>query len=63
MGFQSHPARGAWIEIGLRGIISLCTNVAPRMGCVDRNIRLVAVAGISCASHPARGAWLEMRMT
>ena len=32
---QSHPARGAWIEIPLRsGCLAACA-VAPRKGCVD----------------------------
>ena len=32
---ESHPARGAWIEIGIwRGLRQL-GGVAPRKGCVD----------------------------
>ena len=32
---QSHPARGAWIEILLLPSGSFSPRVAPRKGCVD----------------------------
>ena len=32
---MSHPARGAWIEIFLIGLIFVHSKVAPRKGCVD----------------------------
>ena len=32
---QSHPARGAWIEIGTVAPERFCSPVAPRKGCVD----------------------------
>ena len=32
---QSHPARGAWIEILLGGLSAGADGVAPRKGCVD----------------------------
>ena len=32
---QSHPARGAWIEIFVPLSVALVTSVAPRKGCVD----------------------------
>ena len=32
---QSHPARGAWIEIDRRRDGQLRSGVAPRKGCVD----------------------------
>ena len=31
----SHPARGAWIEIGVASLRSHVIPVAPRKGCVD----------------------------
>ena len=34
-GHLSHPARGAWIEIGMDATISPVMSVAPRKGCVD----------------------------
>ena len=30
-----HPARGAWIETGVRAKQAVCGVVAPREGCVD----------------------------
>ena len=32
---QSHPARGAWIEIPALAAGAYCPAVAPRKGCVD----------------------------
>ena len=32
---ESHPARGAWIEIHVRLLQKLSKRVAPRKGCVD----------------------------
>ena len=32
---QSHPARGAWIEINIQICRLQCGFVAPRTGCVD----------------------------
>ena len=32
---ESHPARGAWIEIYLQVLYFVLDNVAPRKGCVD----------------------------
>ena len=32
---KSHPARGAWIEIGRVSCDRATTRVAPRTGCVD----------------------------
>ena len=34
-GFQSHPARGAWIEISGAVFDVVDLVVAPRKGCVD----------------------------
>ena len=35
---ESHPAWGAWIEMPLTMYFSALALVAPRMGCVDRNL-------------------------
>ena len=32
---ESHPARGAWIEISIIHILATSDLVAPRPGCVD----------------------------
>ena len=32
---RSHPARGAWIEIGGMLVLYISVTVAPRTGCVD----------------------------
>ena len=34
--------------------------VAPREGCVDRNLSLVKTSTKEDKSHPARGAWIEI---
>ena len=34
-GLVSHPARGAWIEIGYAEVTIKKRHVAPRKGCVD----------------------------
>ena len=35
VAMQSHPARGAWIEMLMRSCLSWSALVAPRKGCVD----------------------------
>ena len=35
IGDTSHPARGAWIEIGTASAAAQPRAVAPRKGCVD----------------------------
>ena len=57
---QSHPARGAWIEIALkllkRHIWQSRTPQGVRgLKCMGRRL-----ANMSSKSHPARGAWIEM---
>ena len=58
--FQSHPARGGWIE--------MCAHPSPMRGTIGPTPH--GVGGLKCfgrshaagsaGSHPARGGWIEM---
>ena len=57
---ESHPTRGAWIEmIGNEGIAAMSTGRTPHG---VRGLKSYAAASVSVsnASHPARGAWIEI---
>ena len=57
---QSHPSRGAWIEIKCIAELQEKVTVAPLTGCVDRNMSAADKAKLDTMSHPARGAWIEI---
>ena len=56
---QSHPARGARIEIQHRGIVIQIGKSHPARGARIEMVVLV-VFGVLLMSHPARGARIEM---
>ena len=59
----SHPARGAWIEIGLRSCRAGCSFRRTPQGV--RGLKLFQVPELPdiLLSHPARGAWIEIAVT
>ena len=58
--WQSHPLRGAWIEILTGNASGYSLAVAPLTGCVDWNFSLFVPSSESVSSHPLRGAWIEI---
>ena len=55
----SHPARGAWIEIGIQRIDGRTRKSHPARGAWIE-IRDNAINAGGATSHPARGAWIEI---
>ena len=56
---QSHPARGAWIEIGKTELEAASTGSHPARGAWIEIMKLLLVSSF-LRSHPARGAWIEI---
>ena len=57
----SHPARGAWIEIGYHfRALSPAESHPARGAWIEMGHQLYASG--SEESHPARGAWIEMTL-
>ena len=56
---ESHPARGAWIEIIVTGENKQATTSHPARGAWIEIIAALKAAS-EAKSHPARGAWIEM---
>ena len=57
---ESHPSRGAWIEIVSMPVWRTPLQVAPLTGCVDRNMFGALNMEKLVMSHPSRGAWIEI---
>ena len=59
-GHRSHPSRGAWIEIPLRGLCARCGWRRTPHGV--RGLKYAGKKAIKIApeSHPSRGAWIEI---
>ena len=57
---ESLPLRGAWIEIGQTGSVSL--SICRRSLCGERGLKYCILADlrILLASLPLRGAWIEI---
>ena len=59
MGWGSHPARGAWIEIRQWSLVTYAGESHPARGAWIE-IRFVCWQDAMAVSHPARGAWIEI---
>ena len=57
---QSHPARGAWIEIGAPKMTFKTSSSRTPQGVRGLKFRIVHAAPAQRKSHPARGAWIEI---
>ena len=57
---SSHLAWGAWIEIVCSDSDDMLYRVAPRMGCVDWNMKSSSGMSHNIMSHLAWGAWIEI---
>ena len=58
-GGVSHPARGAWIEIGRKWTLDRRMTSHPARGAWIE-IAMYAPCTPAPRSHPARGAWIEI---
>ena len=57
---ESHPSRGAWIEILLRSIGRTSSGQSHPSRGAWIEIGVTAWDGRSRLSHPSRGAWIEI---
>ena len=60
---ESHPSRGAWIEMrDMRDDAYIGESHPSRGAWIEIPIAHI-VSSISCTSHPSRGAWIEIYKT
>ena len=62
VGCQSHPSRGAWIEIAMDGYVLTSDLSHPSRGAWIEIIARLYEEGGDGWSHPSRGAWIEIRL-
>ena len=60
---QSHPSRGAWIEIAMRALDELEVESRTPRGVRGLKYPLSLLLMILNLSHPSRGAWIEIRLS